>query len=248
MCIRDRFTQELQRIADTEAQATPQRLKSMSPQIAPLIDSLLYQSKEATYVALIFLRGIASTLQSSAEEGTDAQKEIGKSIQQISGAEFVDLKSASMSLVSDYRTRVFFLLGGALIAITTLLLLRTRNPARVLWLLGTVAGALAISLTAGSLLLGGLSLFDVIALALVAGLGLDYALFFSRPNQSRVDARTTQKAITLCALSSLLVFGILSFSNVPLLRGLGITVASGVAGAYLLARFGRRSEKMSDNF
>jgi len=234
----DAFTQELQRVATAEVSATPQLLKSASPQLAPLVDSLLYQAQEtasqgSTYVALVFLRGI----------GSDTHNEIGKSIEQISGAEFIDLKSASMTLVSDYRTRVFLLLGGALIAIIALLLLRTKSPARVLWLLGTVAGALALSLTAGSVLLGGLSLFDVIALALVAGLGLDYALFFSRPNQSTIDAKTTQRAITLCALSSLLVFGILSFSSVPLLRGLGVTVASGVAGAYLLARFGRRSAK-----
>ena len=231
------FTQELSRVAATDVEATPQLLKSESPEIASLIDSLLYQSKEGMHVALVFLRGIAE----------HSQPEIGTSIQQISGAEFIDLKAASMTLVSDYRTRVFFLLGAALIAITALLLLRTNNPARVLWLLGTVAGALAISLTAGSVLLGGLSLFDVIALALVAGLGLDYTLFFSRPNQSPIEARTTARAITLCALSSFVVFGILSFSSVPLLRGLGVTVASGVAGAYLLARFGRRRAKSTQS-
>ena len=206
---------------------------------------MLYTSsgptKTSTSVALIFLRGLAASANDS-NANIDA---IQKSLAQFSGTELIDLKQASMSLVGDYRARVFLLLGSALIAIAALLLLTPRNPRRVVGLLGTVAGALALSLTTGSLLLGGLSLFDVIALALVAGLGLDYALFFSRPEASSFEATTTQRAVTLCALSSLLVFGILSFSNVPLLRGLGITVASGVAGAYILARWGRRARAKS---
>ena len=241
------FTQQLQLLATTTADTwvTPERLKAASPELAPLVDSMLYTSsgptKTSTSVALIFLRGLAASANDS-NANIDA---IQKSLAQFSGAELIDLKQASMSLVGDYRARVFLLLGSALIAIAALLLLTTRNPRRVVWLLGTVAGALALSLTTGSLLLGGLSLFDVIALALVAGLGLDYALFFSRPEASSFEATTTQRAVTLCAFSSLLVFGILSFSNVPLLRGLGITVASGVAGAYILARWGRRARAKS---
>ena len=98
----------------------------------------------------------------------------------------------------------------------------------------------------GSLWLQGLlSLFDLMALTLVAGLGLDYALFYSKNHQRGNEADlekaqgATARAVLLCALSSLLVFGILACSSVPLLQGIGTTVACGVVAAYLLARFGR---------
>jgi len=239
------FTGKLRALAATEPNQllTAETLTSESPELVPLIDSLLYESSDDTTVALVFLNGLASDPAGSPEA---ARASISAALAPISGAQFIDLKNASMTLVSDYRQRVFRLLGTALMAITALLLISTRHPARVLWLLGTVAGAVATSLTVGSLLLGGLSLFDVIALALVAGLGLDYALFFSRPQTSAAAASITERAITLCALSSFLVFSILSLSNVPLLRGLGITVASGVAAAYLLARLGRRTQAPTD--
>ena len=76
------------------------------------------------------------------------------------------------------------------------------------------------------------------ALTLVAGLGLDYVLFYSRAQDSR-DARATSAAVFICALSSLLVFGILSLSSIPVLEGIGSTVFVGVLAAYLLARYGR---------
>ena len=112
-------------------------------------------------------------------------------------------------------------------------------------MLGTVSAAIGVSVSTNAILLGGLSLFDVIALALVAGLGLDYALFFSREEKQQPALRAIERAVTLCALSSLLVFGILGLSNVPLLQGLGVTVASGVLAAYALARWGRRSGLLS---
>ena len=76
------------------------------------------------------------------------------------------------------------------------------------------------------------------ALTLVAGLGLDYVLFYSR-EQDAQGAKVTANAVFICALSSLIVFGILSLSSIPVLRGIGTTVFIGVLAAYLLARFGR---------
>ena len=193
---------------------TPERLLDQSPELAPIINTLLYPARQQSahsgqsdnWVALIFLSGLKTDA-----EKTDAREVLQASIAAIDGAELIDLKQASMSLVSDYRARVFGLLGAAMIAIALLLLIATRSPARVIWLLGTITGALATSLVVGSYLLDGLSLFDVVALALVAGLGLDYALFFSRAEQSVTAIESTARAVSLCALSSFLVFGILGF-------------------------------------
>ncbi len=203
-------------------------LHNSSEEISKLVDSMLYESNDQ-WVALAFLRGVPQFTNRFEEAlGT------------VDGVALVDLRQASMSLVADYRSRVFWLLGLALSAITVLLLATTRQPARVIWLLGTLLAAVVVSIGIGRMLLGGLSLFDVIALALVAGLGLDYALFFSKYSNGSAEQRLTHQAVNLCALSSLFVFGVLALSSIPLLRGLGITVASGVAAAWLLARFGWR--------
>ena len=76
------------------------------------------------------------------------------------------------------------------------------------------------------------------ALVLVAGLGLDYVLFYGR-DRERADDAATSSAVLVCALSSFIVFGILSLSSIPVLKGIGTTVAVGVVAAYVLARFGR---------
>lgn len=221
------FTNALAKLADTAApNLNLPDLLAAPGELPNLVDSMLYKTNNQ-WVALTFLRGLP--------DSTDA---LASQLHSINGARLVDLKQASKTLVADYRTRIFTLLGLALGAIAVLLLTVTRRPARVIWLIGTLLAALVVSLGVGRLLLGGLSLFDCIALALVAGLGLDYALFFSKRSTSIADRALTHRAITLCALSSLFVFTTLALSSIPLLRGLGITVASGVAAAWLFARLG----------
>lgn len=85
-----------------------------------------------------------------------------------------------------------------------------------------------------------LTLFHLIALVLAAGLGLDYALFFER-SAGAADAgaaaeqRRTLHALLVCVASTGLVFGLLSFSSIPVLNALGGTVALGVAVHFALA-------------
>lgn len=151
----------------------------------------------------------------------------------------VDLVEASTTLVTDLRRRIAVLLAAALSAAGVVLWLLTRDARRSVWLLGNVAAALAAAACLGAWLRGGLSPFDLMALALVAGLSLDYGLFHSRTPADAADAGETQAAVLICALSSFVVFALLAFSSIPVLAGIGQMVATGVAAAYLLARFGR---------
>jgi len=225
----DSFTGALNKLANANAPNLELTDLLAAPgELPDLVNSMLYNANDQ-WVALTYLRGLPESTTALADR-----------LHEVNGAQLVDLKQASQTLVADYRTRVFGLLGMALCIIAGLLLMVTREVARVIWLIGTLLAALAISIGFGRVLLGGLSLFDCIALTLVAGLGLDYALFFSKRNTDAADRRLTHRAVTLCSLSSLFVFGTLAFSSIPLLRGLGITVASGVAAAWLLARLGWR--------
>jgi predicted exporter len=83
----------------------------------------------------------------------------------------------------------------------------------------------------------------LIGLLLVFGLGLDYALFFSR-DESAKERDCTHHSLLACAASTVLAFGILGGSSIPLLKNLGITVAIGSAASFLLAWVGSRRRRM----
>ncbi len=205
------------------------------PSLHTAVNNLMYSTDDG-WVSLVFLAG----MQDPAKLQTK--------IEALEIAQWIDLKAASLTLAADYRSRVLKLLVVAIAGIALLLLTLTRKPQRVLWLLGSGAATLACAMLGSLLLQGLLSLFDLMALTLVAGLGLDYSLFYSKPttgSEQQTQQQATARAVLLCALSSLLVFGILACSSIPLLRGIGTTVACGVVAAYLLARFGRYAKAPS---
>ena len=196
------------------------------PDMADLLANHLYLH-DNEWVSLVLLQGL-----------TEPQT-LAAQLAHLPNARLIDLKQASLSLVSDYRSRLLKVLAIALLLVGLLLWSRTGQLRRTLWLLGTLLSAVALA-TVGKLMLSGpLSLFDLMALALVAGLGLDYALFYSLEGARARVRQVSHRAVTLCAASSLLVFGILSLSSIPLLNGIGTSVTLGVLAAYTLAYFGR---------
>jgi predicted exporter len=92
-------------------------------------------------------------------------------------------------------------------------------------------------MTVTSLIHGGLTVMHLVAMLLVLGLGLDYALFLSR-SESAIERAETRKGVLACAASTTLAFGILAGSSIPILKYLGLTVATGSAASYALAYLG----------
>src|SRR5690606_34491900 len=76
-----------------------------------------------------------------------------------------------------------------------------------------------------------LNLFHLLALALVFGIGIDATLFIAEAAE-RLDP--TAFAITLSALTTILSFGLLSFSTTYAVRSFGLTVLIGIVCGYLL--------------
>ena len=194
--------------------------------INDVAQNLIYRSDDQ-WVSLIYLHGIQSP------------ERLSKILDVFANAKLVDLKNASLQMVKSYRDNVTRVLAAALIVIALFLWFWMRDLKLVVWLIGSLLAAVAVSILVNVLMQNGLSLFELVALALVAGLGLDYGLFYSRVNAKTNQAMAIQHAVLLCAISSALVFGILSFSSIPLLKGIGLTVTVGVIAAYVLARYGR---------
>ena len=81
------------------------------------------------------------------------------------------------------------------------------------------------------------------SLFLVLGLGMDYTIF---SHEMREQHDTTQQAIVLSAITSLLSFGLLSFSSIPVVHSFGITVLIGnslnLVGTLVYARLLQNEE------
>jgi len=149
----------------------------------------------------------------------------------------VDLKAASESLVARYRAKVSMVIGLTMIAILVLLIAVERRFSRALWIVVTALAGLGLTITTLSAMTGPLSVFHFVALLVVAGLGLDYGLFSSRPSTA-AEHKNTQRAVLVCVASTSATFGVLAFSSIPVLSAIGTTITTGCLMCWGLARLG----------
>lgn len=77
-----------------------------------------------------------------------------------------------------------------------------------------------------------ISLFNVMALLLVLGIGVDYALFF---RETGADHPSTLLAIALSSVTTLLAFGLLAFSATAAIHAFGLTILVGILVAFVLS-------------
>lgn len=151
------------------------------------------------------------------------------------GVTYLDTHTESTHLMRSFREQTVGQLGLVGTAILLVLFVGLRDPREVLRVLAPLALAELIDLAVLVSLGERLTLFHLIALLMVAGISIDYALFFARPDSAPQGRRRTLHALTLCAASTVGVFAILALSSLPVLRALGLTAAIGVGVAYPLA-------------
>ena len=154
------------------------------------------------------------------------------------GVVFVDKAASVSKLFGAYRRDSGGWLGGALVLVCVLLMLRYKprgGIATTLPVLLAVGVALAVFGYAGV----PLNLFNWLALMLVLGVGANYAVFL-REGCLRADADlgAVWTGVLLSAATTLLSFGMLGMSAMPALRSFGTTLALGIAVAVLLAPIG----------
>lgn len=140
----------------------------------------------------------------------------------------LDLKAESERLLAGYRLEALRLSALGMAAIVLALALGLRQARAVLQVVVPVA--LALLLTGAILQLAGqrLTVFHLIAMLLVMGIGLNYALFFDRP-----EGRSTLFSLYVTCATTLLAFGTLAWSSNPVLHAIGLTVSVGALTAFL---------------
>lgn len=150
---------------------------------------------------------------------------------------FVDRVARISSVLERYRHLATACLVAAYALIGLVLALRYGRRTGLQLLLAPLGGAaltLAVLGAAGE----PVSLFNILALLLVLGMGVDYAVFMREGRDSRA---TVIMAILLAGIMTLLSFGLLAFSATPFIRSLGLTVLLGVSFTFALALLGSAS-------
>ncbi len=196
------------------------------------LDSLLLMH-DGRWVAVVPLRGV-----------TDRQKfrQLLSSwdTQQIT---YLDLKEESNRMVSLYRNETLRLLGWGILAIGLVLLAGLRAPVTVLRVMLPIGSAIVVVAALLHALDERFSLFHLASFLLVIGLGLDYALFFNRRDGTQTERGRTVYGLIVCSTTTILVFGVLALSHIPVLRAIGLTTALGSLACLVFAALLAESPK-----
>ncbi|MES2356417.1 MAG: MMPL family transporter [Pseudomonadota bacterium] len=204
--LKDAATAKTQPLIDrTSLQGTSLGLK---------FDTLLVKRSNG-WAAMLPLRGVADPVV------------LAKELSSIPDVVLLDLKHESDHLYQTYRHEVvtYSLLGA--LAIVILLFASLRSPRRVFGVLAPLAAAVAI--TAALLVVCGykLSIFHLVGLLLVVAVGSNYALFFDRQSSDEQGRERTIVSLLFANIATVIGFGLLSFSSVPVLNAIGMTVGIG---------------------
>ncbi|MEI7994378.1 MAG: MMPL family transporter, partial [Methylococcaceae bacterium] len=165
-------------------------------------------------------------------------------VQSLQGVTWVDQVEQYSSLFARYRSRVSGLIMAAYLLVFTGLGLKFG------WRNALTLTSVPVIAALGSLAMLGwfdqlFSLFNLFALLLVLGIGVDDAIFFfmadnssssSSSNEDAEDRRaSTSLAVTLSALTTILAFGLLAVSSTEIVHAFGFTVAAGIVTALVLS-------------
>ena len=196
------------------------------------LDSLLFMH-EGRWAAVVPLRGV-----------TDRQK--FRELLTPLGTQhitYLDLKEESNRVVSLYRNETLRLSGWGVLAIGLVLLAGLRAPLTVLRVMLPIGSAIVVVAALLHALGERFSLFHIASFLLVIGLGLDYALFFNRRDGTEAERGRTIYGLVVCSATTILVFGVLALSQIPVLRAIGLTTALGSLACLVFAALLAESPK-----
>ncbi len=149
----------------------------------------------------------------------------------LSGVTLVDKPGSVSRLFHDYRQWGALWLVGACALVYAVLCVRYRWRQAAATLVPTLL-AMALALGILGYLGTPFTLFNLMALMLVLGVGVNYAIFLQ---EGGMHAAATLAGVLLSAGTTLLSFGLLSFSSMPALSGFGLTLLIGIGIAVLFA-------------
>lgn len=161
--------------------------------------------------------------------GADGYSTLAALGDEYAGVEFVDRLGTITTILKENRQQLQFWIAFAYVLVFLLL------SRRYGWSAWRILAAPAIASLSTLAILSAcgatVNIFNLLALLLVLGIGLDAGIFLWESARNAYS----WAAISLANATTLLAFGLLALSNTPVLHQFGITVLLGVSGAWLLA-------------
>jgi len=141
---------------------------------------------------------------------------------------WIDLRAESSAMMMTFRQRAMLYSGLGALLILGVLAHGLRSVPQAVRLMVPVL--LAIALTAGTLVAVGspMTVLHLVALLLVLGVGINYALFVARAAAARDEAGRTLRTLAVVSGTTLCAFGMLALSRIAVLQVIGSTVCIGV--------------------
>jgi len=152
----------------------------------------------------------------------------------LDGVRLVDQLGDINALMREYRTTLLYVLLASVV-IAGMLLSLTAGWRRGVSIMTLPVLSCLFAVAVNGFLTGNWSIINILALFLVIGVSLDFAIF--RAFTSENEQPATSLAITLSAATSILAFGMLSFSSTPLISAFGLTITAGMIFAYVFSWF-----------
>jgi predicted exporter len=168
-------------------------------------------------------------------EGVRDPDAIAAAVADLPGVRFFDQKRFFRDVYGEYRERIVAVVVSGCFAVFGLLLLRYRalRPALAAALPSLLVALLLVALAA---LLGTRThILHLIGLILVMGMGVDYGIFVWDSAEHDESVGATMQSLLLSAATTIFVFGVMGFSEHPVLHAIGRTTAVGIGLAFLLA-------------
>ena len=155
------------------------------------------------------------------------------------GVRFLDVKQSLQDLMEGYRVETLnWAALGAVLAFI-LLIFGLRSVKAIIEVAVPVLLSVAITAAIVTQVSGGLSIFHLLALLMVGGLGIDYAVFLRHTEmpdgEDNGEAAASLRAVCICAATSFSVFGVLATAAIPVLSQIGSTVAIGTVLSLVLS-------------
>jgi predicted exporter len=174
-------------------------------------------------------QGMASVVMVNDLSRPDALDTFAAQAEGLDGVRWVDRTADISRLLTHYRHMMSWLLLAGVVVVFAVLAVRYRAQAWRVITPTLLAGVLTVALLGW---LGQpLQLFNVLALMLLLGMGIDYGIFLV---EHRGDA-SAWLAVCVGAASTWLSFGLLGLSATPALRAFGLTLLFGIGLVWLLS-------------
>ena len=149
--------------------------------------------------------------------------------------DYLNLRQHTSELLASYANNIVHWLIIGMCVMLVVLLLHLRSLISAVRVMLAPILAVLISIGLNIFFYGGVNLFHLMSVLLIIGLGIDYSLFINRQSSDTADKYNSCHGVFISAFSTLLAFGVLMLSDVPVLMAIGQTVAIGVIASLLLA-------------